>query len=69
MTIYVLVEVTYDWHRFQKNIAVNDTGKFDKSLLKENYTLLEYEEYSKRYDALKDDQRCHYWIQKFEVED
>ena len=69
MTIYVLVEVTYDYYRFQENISASITGKFDKFLFNGKYPILDYEIDSKEYVALDGEERCHYWIQKFEMEE
>ena len=68
MTIYVLVEVTYDYYRFQENITANNTGVFgDKFFDFDEWPVLDYEEVSAEIEELNRTELAHYWIQKFKV--
>jgi len=63
--VYILVEVTYDYYRFQFNEAVSLFDDFDDSDLM--YPLLRYEEGDPINGQLDGDETCHYWVQKMEA--
>jgi len=70
--MYVLVYVSYDYYRFQKNIsASNDRGKLIKKVEelqsdpKTNFPLKTYiYEDGVRENNLRENGTAHYWIQK-----
>lgn len=56
MKVYILVEVTYDYYRFQKNIAASDSREYLESLVSSpgsnlNRPLFIYDEESKESEA------------------
>jgi len=69
MEIYILVEVCYDYYRFQDNVGA-DT---DKARLISNYNnlnnfeIVEYEADSKEQKGFDDAEKRHLWIEKFSV--
>ena len=73
--IYVVVEVTYDYFRFQENVfATTDLAKVEEFLAaykkkEENIdeTLLRYKAGSPEEYAINDKEDYHYWLQEFEV--
>ena len=68
--IYVLVEVTYDWYRFQDNLfASNDPSECRKFATKLNngrkygYNRLDVFDYKECPVNINQDETPHYWIQ------
>ena len=64
--IYILVEVTYDYYRFQKNIFCKVNCKnFNEFLFNKKFGVIEYKEDSKIMKDLDKSEEDHYWIQQF----
>jgi hypothetical protein len=71
--IYILVHVTYDWHRFQENIAASRDllgmtraiEKFQKNN-KGNY-IFPIARTQKESQAFDSKEVCHLWIEKFKL--
>jgi len=70
--IYVVVLVTYDYHRFQKNVFASESlaeAKIVAMVTKSKYTdikaIYEYEE-DKCPPYLSDKETCHIWIQELD---
>jgi hypothetical protein len=73
MNIYVLVEVTYDYYRFQFNLEAShnreDLKEVAKRIIldkKRAWPVLDYKQSSETQFGLDKDEVCHYWIQEFE---
>jgi hypothetical protein len=69
-TIYILVNVHYDYFRFQENIFVHSNKEkvieFIRNHKENQLPVHEYEE-NKDDDKLWEREIAHWWIQKFEV--
>lgn len=69
MKVYILVEVTYDYYRFQKNIAASHSIEELESIVSSpdnilNRPLFVYDEESKENEAFDNRELNHYWIQE-----
>ena len=68
--IYVLVLVTYDYFKFQENLFVGtlEQCKEEINRLFTNYPIYTYEnEDTDLAKQLKKEEKQHYWLQKFEI--
>ena len=71
MEIFIVVEVHYDYYRFQENLYCSDNRqecfKFIKNK-RTNYPVYEYEKYDSLYKELNKHKEDHYQIEKFIIE-
>lgn len=67
MEIYVIVKVTYDWYRFQENIAATDcVHNFNWiNLNPHGLPVYDYDVDDKKSAELNRKEQHHFWIQKF----
>lgn len=73
--VYIVVQVTYDYYRFQNNLAVFTTEEACHSWIKwykennphENYVTYLYDSDSEHEKLHNETGICHYWLQSFEV--
>lgn len=72
--VYVVVLVTYDYYRFQENLAVVTSEQAGFDFIKlfiqsghENYVTYLYEENSEHEKLHDETGICHYWLQEFNV--
>jgi len=67
---YILVEVTYDYHRFQENRGAfgwKETAENMARLQNKKFPIYDYEAGSAEEEALNKAEKNHWWIQKMKV--
>lgn len=78
MKLFVLVDVTYDYYRFQENLKASTDKesliRWAKQLMNKNiykYRLKEVETYKEGFcsDKISIDELSHFWIQEFNNHD
>lgn len=70
MKLYVLVEVKYDYHRFQDNIRASVEDNFGAFYPRSEYSfwpILRYHKDDETAQQLDRDEKCHYWVQEFDI--
>lgn len=63
---YVLVVVTYDYYRFQRNLAISTNNSDFEHVIKQFGN--EYERRSKKQKFFDDKEQQHLWIERFSNE-
>ena len=74
MDYYVVVEVTYDWYRFQENLGVANSWLYAMDICNkyrdkadEIWNVYEYEEYDEIYQSLDNHETQHLRIEKHKL--
>lgn len=74
--IYIVVDVTYDYYRFQENKFASNSYKEccewiaerikkDKDTFRWWYVNIDYKKDSEKMKELDQSEQCHYWIESF----
>ena len=64
--VYILVEVSYDYYRFQDNIyATSSKKELDKYIKEKWLEVLNYESGSEEGILLNNREECHIWLEEF----